>query len=90
MDWMVRFGGEEFVVFMPETDLQFAAEVAERLANEIREHAFKQEGLELLLTCSFGVAQYRRGESMESLLQRADTKLYLAKAEGRDRVCVDV
>lgn len=89
VDWMVRFGGEEFVVFMPETDLQFATEVAERLANEIRENTFKQEGLELLLTCSFGVAQYRRGESMESLLQRADTKLYLAKAEGRDRVCVD-
>lgn len=88
VDWMVRFGGEEFVIFMPETDLHFAAEVARRLASDIRGQVWQLEGTNLSLTCSFGVAQYVQGESVDSLLQRADALLYQAKAQGRDRVCM--
>ena len=87
VDWLVRFGGEEFVIFMPETDLSGATEVANRLAEMVRSAPWQQDWLVLPLTCSFGVTQFRRGDTMDSLLQRADALLYKAKAEGRDRVC---
>ena len=87
VDWLVRFGGEEFVVFMPETDLHGAVEVAHRLAHLVRGTPWAQDGLTLHLTCSLGVTQLRRDDGMESLLERADELLYQAKNEGRDRVC---
>lgn len=87
LDWMVRFGGEEFVIFLPETDLAHASEAAERLAQMVRSTPWCSDKLELKLTCSFGVAQYRRGDTMDSLLERADSLLYQAKHQGRDRVC---
>ncbi|MDO4592186.1 MAG: diguanylate cyclase [Comamonadaceae bacterium] len=90
LDWMVRFGGEEFVIFLPETDATHAVSAAKRLAETIRTTPWKGQGVELALTCSFGVAEYREGDSMESLLERADIMLYQAKHTGRDRVCVDL
>lgn len=89
LDWMVRFGGEEFVIFMPETDLLHAQVLAQRLAADIRSTPWECNGLSLWLTCSFGVAEYQPGDSIESLLERADHMLYRAKDLGRDRVCVD-
>ena len=86
VDWMVRFGGEEFVVFMPETDLAQAAEVAQRLAETIRNTPWQSQDLSLQLTCSFGVAEFKSGDTADSLLQRADSRLYAAKSQGRDCV----
>lgn len=86
VDWMVRFGGEEFVVFMPETDLEQATEVAHRLAEIVRCTPWQSEDLSLSLTCSFGVAQFKQGDTADSLLQRADSRLYTAKSQGRDCV----
>lgn len=88
IDWMVRFGGEEFVIVMPETNAAQAFEAARRLVEVVRDTPWEGQGIVLPLTCSFGVAQYRHGESMESLLERADYLLYQAKRQGRDRVCV--
>jgi two-component system, cell cycle response regulator len=87
LDWMVRFGGEEFVIFLPETQLAHASEAAHRLAQTVREMSCQSGALALGLTCSFGATQYRQGENMDSLLQRADSLLYQAKHLGRDRVC---
>ena len=87
IDWMVRFGGEEFVIFLPETNLQHASEAANRLAQIVRATPCRADKLELAVTCSFGVAQYRKGDTEESLLARADGLLYQAKHLGRDRVC---
>lgn len=89
VDWLVRFGGEEFVVFMPETDLQGAVEAAHRLADLVRNVPWEQGALKLHLTCSFGVAQLRMDDTMDSLLERADELLYQAKHEGRNRVCAE-
>lgn len=88
VDWMVRFGGEEFVIFLPETHLCQALEVANRLLEAMRQVPWKRNGLALDLTCSFGVTQFVQGDSMDSLLHRADSLLYQAKKEGRNRVCV--
>jgi diguanylate cyclase (GGDEF)-like protein/PAS domain S-box-containing protein len=75
-DTLVRFGGEEFLVLLPETELEQAAEIVERLR---RQTPMGQ-------TCSAGLALWDRVESTDDLLRRADEALYLAKAGGRDQL----
>ena len=81
-----RYGGEEFIILCPDTNLEQAARRAERLRATLRK--FKIGGIDRLrVTASFGVAQSEPGDSVESLLRRADKALYKAKEEGRDRTC---
>jgi diguanylate cyclase (GGDEF)-like protein/putative nucleotidyltransferase with HDIG domain/PAS domain S-box-containing protein len=81
-----RYGGEEFVILCPDTDLEQAVRRAERLRATLRNA--KIGGVDRLrVTASFGVAQAEPGDSIESLLRRADKALYKAKEEGRDRTC---
>jgi diguanylate cyclase (GGDEF)-like protein/PAS domain S-box-containing protein len=75
-DTIVRFGGEEFLVLLPDTEIEQAAEIVERL----------RAATPLGQTCSAGIACWDYAESGESLLDRADVALYMAKAGGRDRV----
>ncbi len=90
VDIIGRFGGEEFAVLLPETDLKVAAEVAERLREIIaRTGAELEDGWQLQYTVSIGVAALKDGHtSLDMLLNQADKALYQAKATGRDRVCV--
>ena len=81
-----RYGGEEFVVLCPATDLDNAVRRAERLRTAIRQA--KIGGVdELRVTASFGVAEFEPGDNVESVLRRADRALYQAKQTGRDRTC---
>ncbi|MGB5733746.1 MAG: GGDEF domain-containing protein [Thiohalocapsa sp.] len=82
-DMVSRWGGEEFIVLLPDTDLNGALRLAERLRAEIASMGVPDVGK---VTCSFGVAERREGESMDSLINRADAALYQAKDAGRDRV----
>jgi diguanylate cyclase (GGDEF)-like protein/PAS domain S-box-containing protein len=75
-DTLVRFGGEEFLLLLPDTEPDQAAEVVERLR---RETPMEQ-------TCSAGLALWDQVESIDDLLRRADEALYLAKAGGRDQL----
>ncbi|HLY58932.1 MAG TPA: diguanylate cyclase, partial [Stellaceae bacterium] len=87
IDTLARYGGEEFVVLMPETDLEAAVSACERLRNSIGLVPVPFEGRPLGVTVSLGVAQWLRGaETLESLVERADKALYLAKQRGRNRV----
>lgn len=88
-DIVVRYGGDEFVVIMPEADKKQAFESAVRILDKVREHRFEVEGGCSGATLSAGVADYT-GENMteSDLLKMADEALYQAKAEGRDRICV--
>ncbi len=92
IDMACRYGGEEFVVAMPETDVSFSYMVAERLRQEVAEIPFKvktAEG-ELYITISIGITDWEdQGDSVESLLKRADQALYKAKRDGRNRVVSD-
>jgi len=89
-DTVARYGGEEFAVILPETDGVNAQKIGERLREQVERHAFR--GQELMpggtLTISIGVATHTSAGSKDALLQAADTALYTAKREGRNRVCV--
>jgi two-component system cell cycle response regulator len=88
-DLACRYGGEEFVVIMPETNANDANMIAERLRSSIEEAAFflgsARDTLEV--TCSVGVAVAQTNElDYETLLKRADEALYVAKRSGRNKV----
>lgn len=81
-----RYGGEEFVVLCPETDLATAIQRAERLRATVVATELAAP-LQLKVTSSFGVAQVENGDGVEELLHRADEALYEAKRGGRNRTC---
>jgi two-component system, cell cycle response regulator len=91
VDLAARWGGEEFVVVMPETDLANAAAVAERLRLAVANEPFtvKATGAKLGVTISIGVAAaIAGGDHRDRLLKRADDALYSAKSAGRNRVII--
>jgi two-component system cell cycle response regulator len=89
-DTVARYGGEEFAIILPETDSVGAQKIAQRLREQVEGYAFP--GKDLMpggtLTISIGVATHVPAGSKDALLQAADTALYTAKREGRNRVCV--
>jgi diguanylate cyclase (GGDEF)-like protein len=84
-DLLARWGGEEFIIVATSTSINSATIVAENIRELINEDDFPEVGK---ISCSFGVASYIRGESMESFIERADKALYRAKKSGKNRVCV--
>lgn len=85
-DVVGRWGGEEFLVLCPETDLKGARTLAEHLRTLIRRNDFAVDNINV--TASFGVTDYRDNEALEVSIQRADQALYKAKDGGRDRTVV--
>jgi two-component system cell cycle response regulator len=89
IDLACRYGGEEFVVVMPDTDMDLACSVAERLRRSVEEEPFtiSRAPHRLNVTISIGIAGSEgEGDSAEALLHRADQALYRAKRDGRNRV----
>jgi two-component system cell cycle response regulator len=92
IDLACRYGGEEFVLVMPETDMAVAAMVAERLRRRIASEPFPiQQGSQAIpVTISIGIAALRgKDDNAAGLLKRADQALYRAKRDGRNRVVPD-
>jgi len=87
-DIAVRYGGEEFLIVLQDTGLTEAVDAASRLRDAIRAIDLSDLSPKLKVTASQGVALRARGESHDSLIERADKALYEAKAQGRDRVRV--
>jgi diguanylate cyclase (GGDEF)-like protein len=87
-DMPVRYGGEEYSIFLPSTSLIHSQMVAERIRAAIQATTVRlQDGTTLSVTISIGIAMRQAGDTVESLLQKADKALYLAKREGRNRIC---
>ncbi len=88
-DTVLRFGGEEFVVLLPNSTGAQAAIVADALRARLEAHRFAlQDGVSLRVTASFGVAELFRGEHLTAALRRADAALYEAKRQGRNQIRV--
>lgn len=79
-----RWGGEEFLILMPETPLDFALQIAQRVAQSIK--AVRFEFLDTRISASIGLSTYCLGEHFSDTLNRADAALFRAKADGRDRI----
>jgi diguanylate cyclase (GGDEF)-like protein len=86
IDFMGRFGGEEFLLVLTQTGLDGARECVERVRNQTARTGFNLSGSDRNMTVSIGIAQYRPGESIRETLERADAALYRAKAGGRNRI----
>lgn len=85
-DYVGRLGGEEFGIFLPDTDPQRATVIAERIRLSIAEAGFMPQGLPWHLTVSVGVVLFARPMDYSELFKIADERLYKAKEMGRDRV----
>jgi len=84
VDTVGRWGGEEFLIILPQTDLTHATTMCEKLQTKIKEHDFE---LDHTLTASFGISQFQPNSDDESsFLSRVDANLYEAKERGRDRI----
>ena len=91
VDWVVRYGGDEFLLILPNTDLKGATLVADRLCRRVAEEVFSFKSQSLKVTASFGISGIDLGGldrlvSPEGLIEEADKNLYRAKREGKDRV----
>ena len=83
-----RLGGEEFAVLLEGVDEDYAAEVAERLRLRFAGLQLDADGKPVRFTSSFGVSQWKPGDTIDAILKRADMALYQAKENGRNRVVV--
>ena len=88
-DVVGRYGGEEFLIILPNSDSAAASEQAARLCGQVREMVVSMKEHEVTVTLSIGIAQFRVGvDTWDSLLNRADNAMYEAKNNGRDRWAV--
>jgi diguanylate cyclase (GGDEF)-like protein len=80
-DIAARWGGEEFIVLLPEATKEQSLSFATRLMKAVEQQSFEAD---IQLTISIGMSQHKKGDSIESWIERADTALYQAKNEGRN------
>ncbi|AHD12256.1 DeoR family transcriptional regulator [Pseudomonas sp. FGI182] len=85
-DFIARFGGEEFVLLLPQTSPAAAAQIAEVLRATVEACPFHFKGERVVITTSIGLGAFRSGERGDQVLKRADAALYRAKESGRNRV----
>lgn len=85
-DFVGRFGGEEFVIICPESDKNGTYTLIENIRKSIANYDFKEINK---ITASFGISAFRKKDTIDSLLKRADVALYQAKASGRNKVIIN-
>ena len=88
-DTLARFGGEEFIILLPDTPLDDAKKALVRLQRELTKRYFLNDNEKILLTFSAGVTQYRTDDDQATVIKRADTAMYAAKQAGKNRVVVE-
>ena len=85
-DIITRYGGEEFAIILPHTDLKGAQKAGEDIRSYIDKASFSYKAQKIPLTMSVGVSAFRKGDNENSVFDRADSALYLAKNSGRNAV----
>lgn len=89
-DSAARFGGEEFVILLPDTNIDAAIETISRLQRALTKQFFLGNNERLLITFSAGIALFRQTEEQATVLNRADQAMYLAKRSGKNRVMSEI
>jgi len=84
-DMAFRYGGEEFVILLPNTTSQDAKQLAKKLRLIVKDYTFENPKS---ITCSYGISQYKPKESKESFFKKADDALYFVKNNGRDNIAI--
>lgn len=90
LDLACRYGGEEFTVILPSTDISTSLQVAERIRNTIEQTPLLYEEMTIRLTVSIGISTYKGNklsDQSNKLIEQADSELYRAKQQGRNQVC---
>lgn len=87
-DSCARWGGEEFLILLPECPLQEAAQVAERLRSAFEQFPFEHHSTSFRVTLSLGVTSFERTEKVDACVRRVDANLYQSKHSGRNRIIV--
>ncbi len=85
-DLFARFGGEEFVLLLPETELAPALQLCERLRRKVESRPVETDGDPIKITVSVGVADFQQNRTLEEIIAQADAALYTAKRNGRNQV----
>jgi diguanylate cyclase len=85
-DVIARWGGEEFLIMLPNTDIKGARTIAEKIRKSIAEERFHLAGQEFSVTMTFGLTQHEESDSIDESLKRADDALYKGKEAGRNLV----
>lgn len=87
LDWIGRYGGEEFILVLNNVDENAAKNIAERIRKSINDHVFEYDDIKINITCSLGIHSSKGKEiSMDEIVEKADRNLYKAKASGRNKV----
>ena len=86
IDRIARWGGEEFILLLPETDEAAAGALAEKLRVAVSENYFEYEDKRLAIALTFGVSAYRKGDSFDACVAQADAAMYRGKETGRNKV----
>lgn len=87
-DIPVRYGGDEFVVLMPETDINSAKKVAEKFTDKMSKVIFKKKDEEFKVTFSIGLTCVRKDDTLDSIMERVDAALYSSKRSGKNSITV--
>jgi diguanylate cyclase (GGDEF)-like protein len=86
-DVFARWGGEEFILMLPQTNINDGYKLAEKLRNSISSHRFDKINK---ITCSIGISMLNKGDTKKDLIKRADNALYKAKTNGRNRTIIEI
>ncbi|NPA52804.1 MAG: diguanylate cyclase [Aquificae bacterium] len=85
-----RIGGEEFGILLPGVEIKDAVKIAERLKHIIENRHIKTDGTFIKFTASFGITQAKEGDTLNSIIERADKALYKSKQTGKNRISVEL
>lgn len=88
VDFMARFGGEEFVILLPETSAENALLMLNRIREGLANAPFRYQDQKITITVSIGIAEFKEGDNTETVFAKADQALYNAKETGRNKCCV--